>query len=129
MRSLTIFGVTPLSSAACGGADVAGFVALVTCPLGPLPHAARGLTAVLARFGPAGGDSQETRTAVTGVTSTAHPKWNRQPLRHARQRSTRTRDAIIVLDAELISPLAGALHRVGRWVTSWSGGPSRRLAG
>jgi hypothetical protein len=68
-----------------------GSVVLVTCPLGPLPHAARGLTAVLARFGPAGGDSQETRTTVTGVTSTAHPKSNRQPLT---SRGTRANDPL-----------------------------------
>jgi hypothetical protein len=40
--------------AACGGADVAEFVVLLTCPLGPDPLAARGLTAVLTRAGPAG---------------------------------------------------------------------------
>ncbi len=40
--------------AAYGGADVAEFVTLLTCPLGPIPLAARGLAAVLARAGPAG---------------------------------------------------------------------------
>lgn len=43
-----------IKRAACGGADVAGFVVLLACPLGPIPLAARGLTAVLARAGPAG---------------------------------------------------------------------------
>jgi hypothetical protein len=40
--------------AAYGGAEVAEFGALLTCPLGPIPLAARGLAAVLARAGPAG---------------------------------------------------------------------------
>jgi hypothetical protein len=39
---------------AYGGADVAEFIALPACPLGPIPLAARGLAAVLARAGPAG---------------------------------------------------------------------------
>jgi hypothetical protein len=34
--------------------DVAEFVVLLACPLGPIPLAARGLAAVLARAGPAG---------------------------------------------------------------------------
>jgi hypothetical protein len=43
-----------LKRAACGGADMAEFVVLLACPLGPIPLAARGLAAVLARAGPAG---------------------------------------------------------------------------
>jgi hypothetical protein len=42
------------SSAAYAARDVAGFVALLTHPFGPVPLAARGLAAVLARAGPAG---------------------------------------------------------------------------
>ena len=42
------------SSAACGGAVVAESVFPLACPLGPVPLAARGLAAVLARAGPAG---------------------------------------------------------------------------
>jgi hypothetical protein len=38
----------------CGGADVAGCVVLLACLLGPVPLAARGLPAVLARAGPLG---------------------------------------------------------------------------
>jgi hypothetical protein len=37
-----------------GGADVAEFAVLLACPAGPVPLAARGLAAVLARAGPAG---------------------------------------------------------------------------
>ena len=40
--------------AASGGAHMAEFVVLLACPLGPIPLAARGLPAVLARAGPAG---------------------------------------------------------------------------
>jgi hypothetical protein len=43
-----------IKRAACGGADVAELVVLLTCPLGPIPLAARGLAAVLARVDPAG---------------------------------------------------------------------------
>jgi hypothetical protein len=43
-----------LKSAACGGADVAGCVVLLACLLGPVPLAARGLPAVLARAGSVG---------------------------------------------------------------------------
>jgi hypothetical protein len=43
-----------LKRAACVGAVVAEFVVLLACPLGPVPLAARGLAAVLARAGPAG---------------------------------------------------------------------------
>jgi hypothetical protein len=73
--------------AACGGAHVAESVVLLACPLGPVPLAARGLAAVLARAGPAGAvvdehpgragadqcqvlarirDLQETREPATG---------------------------------------------------------------
>ncbi|MBV8539066.1 MAG: hypothetical protein JO364_20435 [Pseudonocardiales bacterium] len=44
-----------IKHAASGGADVAESVVLRACPLGPVPLAARGLAAVLARAGPAGG--------------------------------------------------------------------------
>jgi hypothetical protein len=47
-------GLYGIKRAACGGADVAQFVVLLTCPLGPVPLAARGLAAVLARAVPAG---------------------------------------------------------------------------
>jgi hypothetical protein len=43
-----------IKRAACGGADVAESVDLLACPLGPILLAARGLTAALARAGPAG---------------------------------------------------------------------------
>jgi len=42
------------SSAACGGAEMVDSVVRLACPLGPIPRAARGLAAVLARAGPAG---------------------------------------------------------------------------
>src|SRR5438309_5030682 len=45
------------SSAASGG-GVAGLRCFLTCPAGPAPRAARGLTAVLARAGPTGGDGR-----------------------------------------------------------------------
>jgi hypothetical protein len=41
-----------IKRAAYGDADVAELVTLVACPLGPIPLAARGLAAVLARAGP-----------------------------------------------------------------------------
>ena len=44
-----------IKSAAYGGADVVGLCTQVACPLGLAPLAARGLSAVLARAGPAGG--------------------------------------------------------------------------
>jgi hypothetical protein len=43
-----------LKAAACGGADVADWVRQLACPLGPIPLAARGLAAVLARAGSGG---------------------------------------------------------------------------
>jgi hypothetical protein len=43
-----------IKRAAYGDADGAEFVVLLACPLGPIPLAARGLAAVLARAGPAG---------------------------------------------------------------------------
>ncbi len=43
-----------LKHAAYGGANGAELRQNLTCPLGPIPLAARGLTAVLARAGPAG---------------------------------------------------------------------------
>jgi hypothetical protein len=46
-----------IKRAAVGGAGVAGSVGSLACPAGPIPLAARGLAAVLARAGPAGGGS------------------------------------------------------------------------
>ena len=43
-------------AAASGGADLADSIVSLACPLTPDPLAARGLTAVLARAGAAGGD-------------------------------------------------------------------------
>jgi hypothetical protein len=43
-----------IKHAAYGGADVSESLVLLVCPLGPIPLAARGLAAVLARVGPAG---------------------------------------------------------------------------
>ena len=43
-----------IKHAAYGGVDMAESVVLVRCPLVPIPLAARGLAAVLARAGPAG---------------------------------------------------------------------------
>src|SRR6476619_7737996 len=45
---------TGFKHAACGGADVAESVVLLACPAEPVPLAARGLAAVLARASPAG---------------------------------------------------------------------------
>jgi hypothetical protein len=59
------YALNGFKRAACGGADVAESVALLMCPLGPIPLAARGLTAVLARAGPAGGDSRQRRFGIT----------------------------------------------------------------
>jgi hypothetical protein len=53
--------------AACGGAGVVEFVVLRACPLGPVPLAARGLAAVLARAGPGG---RTGSLAVSGVLGT-----------------------------------------------------------
>jgi len=56
------------SSAACGGVAVAESVVLLACPLGPIPLAARGLAAVLARAGPRGrARSPSTRTRAAGT--------------------------------------------------------------
>jgi len=46
--------LTLVKHAASGGADAPGSVVRLASPLGPIPHAARGLAAVLARVGPRG---------------------------------------------------------------------------
>ena len=56
--------------AAYGGATLAESIVLLTCPAGPIPLAARGLAAVLARAGPAGagGDRQTSRHCVARIS-------------------------------------------------------------
>ena len=55
--------------AACGGADVAESAVLLACPRGPVPLAARGLTAVLAAGRPGGRSwlSPAGRAAAAGA--------------------------------------------------------------
>jgi hypothetical protein len=58
------------SGAAYGGAGVAKSVVLLACPAGPVPLAARGLAAVLARAGPAGARGHQEAPAVSDTVHT-----------------------------------------------------------
>jgi hypothetical protein len=62
--------------AARGGADVAEFVVQLAYPLGPIPLAARGLAAVLARAGPTGVASR-SRLRKVAVRKSAFPQVGR----------------------------------------------------
>jgi hypothetical protein len=61
-----------IKHAARGGADVAESVVLLACPTGPIPLAARGLPAVLARAGPGGRTGRKEALAI-GSISYARP--------------------------------------------------------
>jgi hypothetical protein len=91
---INLYGI---KRAACGGADMAEFVVLLTCPHGPIPLAARGLAAVLARAGPAGAvadqcPGRQRRRGFQGVHPRARPVVG-QLLTRPRDRSRRA-DAI-----------------------------------
>jgi hypothetical protein len=59
-----------IKRAACDGADMAEFVVPFACPRGPVPLAAPGRAAVLARASPARGGSHHLGTAAAGGDKT-----------------------------------------------------------
>jgi hypothetical protein len=61
------YALNGFKRAACGDANLAEFVVLLACPLGPIPLAARGLAAVLARVGPSGAGSTNAPAAAGEV--------------------------------------------------------------